>query len=116
MNAEAGKLRHRVRVESKQSGAVDSSGDSLPDTWVTVKDGVPAAVEPLSAREFLQAQAIQSGVSARITLRALSVPTLDASMRIVHRGKIYNIAGVLPDKESGLDYLTLPVSEGVNQG
>lgn len=37
-------------------------------------------------------------------------------MRITHRGKVYNIAGVLPDNMSGLEYITLPVSEGVNDG
>ena len=34
-------------------------------------------------------------------------------MRIDHGGKIYNILGVLSDKESGMDYLTLPCSEVV---
>ena len=38
------------------------------------------------------------------------------SWRIVHRETIYNIAGVLPDKDSGLEYLTIPVSAGVNDG
>ena len=37
-------------------------------------------------------------------------------MRILHRGKIYNIEGVLPDDESGLQWLTLPYSEGVKDG
>jgi hypothetical protein len=34
----------------------------------------------------------------------------------VHAGKVYNIAGVLPDNVSGQEYITLPVSEGVNAG
>ena len=38
------------------------------------------------------------------------------TMRILFRGKAYNIAGALPDKDSGLEYLTIPVSEGVNAG
>ena len=37
-------------------------------------------------------------------------------MRVVHGGKVYNIHGVLPDMRSGLEYLTLPVSEGVSDG
>ena len=38
------------------------------------------------------------------------------SMRLVHRGEIFNIAGLLPDKASGLEYITIPVSAGVNDG
>ena len=37
-------------------------------------------------------------------------------MRIVHRGKYYNIHGVIPDAESGIEHLTLAVGEGVNLG
>ncbi|KPB96501.1 Head-tail adaptor protein [Pseudomonas syringae pv. maculicola] len=37
-------------------------------------------------------------------------------MRALHRGRIYNIHGALPDAKSGLEYLTLPVSEGLNNG
>jgi len=38
------------------------------------------------------------------------------SMRLIHRGEICNIASLLPDKASGLEYITLPVSAGVNDG
>jgi hypothetical protein len=31
----------------------------------------------------------------------------------VHRGKAYSILGVLPDEDSGIEHLTLMVSEGV---
>ena len=37
-------------------------------------------------------------------------------MRILHRGQVYNIAGLLPDRVSGLEYITIPVSAGVNDG
>ena len=36
-------------------------------------------------------------------------------MRIVYRGKTYNIEAALPDMESGLEWLTLLVSEGVER-
>lgn len=113
---EAGKLRHRIRVERFEDAAVDSNGDTLPAVWELVKDGIPAAVEPLSAREFMQAQAIQSNVTGRVTIRTGSVPSIEAKMRFVFRGKPYNIAGVIPDKDSGLDYVTLPYSVGLNPG
>lgn len=108
----AGKLRHRVRLQAFQKGRDPNTG-AVIDAWVDVAT-VWASIEPLSAREFIQSSAMQAQVTARITIRYREGVT--ASMRILHRGRIYNIQGVLADKDSGLEYLTLPVSEGVNEG
>lgn len=110
---EAGKLRHRVTIQ-RQTSVQDPSTGAMATSWADVWTRVPAGVEPLSAREFIQSQAGQSEVTARITIRYRE--GLDATMRITHRGKVYNIEGVLPDNMSGLEYITLPVSEGVNDG
>lgn len=123
MTLAAGRLRHRVLIE-RYVLAVDSNGDVIqdPDTgettgaWQTLAE-VWGAIEPLSAREFLAAQATQSQVTARIVIRHRS--DLGASMRLVHmvngaRGALYNPAGFLADKDSGLEYLTIPVSAGVS--
>jgi SPP1 family predicted phage head-tail adaptor len=112
MSLAAGRLRHRVRLERKVAGEVDTHGDTMPSSWELVAE-TWAEVRPLSAREFVAAQSVQSLVSAKITIRSREI---DATMRIVHRGKVYNIAGVLPDDWSGQEYITLPVSEGTNQG
>lgn len=111
MAQSAGALRHRVRIDQLVSTR-DSDG-VLTQAWLEVAT-VWAAIEPLSAREFVAASAIQSQVVARITMRYR--PGIEAMMRLVHRGQVYNIEGVLADKVSGLEYLTLPVSAGVNQG
>ncbi|WP_236233214.1 phage head closure protein [Pseudomonas tohonis] len=110
---EAGKLRHRVTFQALAVQQDPVSGDTVK-VWVTVWPDVPAAIEPLSARDYLAAKAQQSEVSARIVIRYRDgvLPT----MRVLHRGKIYAIAGVLPDQRSGREYLTLPVSEGVRDG
>lgn len=111
MNLPAGKLQHRLEF-----GAIDRFLDTAGDTaeeWTTAFE-CWGKVEPLSAREFVASQAGQSQVSARVTVRFRT--DITATMRIRHRGTIYNIAGVLPDKDSGLEYLTLPVSAGVNEG
>lgn len=116
-NVEAGRLRHKVTLQQRQE-RVDSNGDVIQDQngqveydWITI--ATPwAAVEPLSAREFIAAQTTESKVVARITIRHRA--DIDYSMRILFRGKVYNIEGVLADKDSGLEYLTLPVSQGVN--
>lgn len=75
---------------------------------------VYASIEPLSTRDFIAASAVQSEVTARIVIRYR--PGITTDMRILHRDKVYAIEGVLTDKVSGLDYLTLPVSEGVKRG
>lgn len=113
MALSAGRLRHRIDIQSKQQSQDPVTGE-ITEAWVTVWPNVPAAIEPLSAREFIAAQAVQSQVVARITIRYRD--GLDASMRILHKGKVYNPAGFLADKDSGLEYLTIPVTQGVNQG
>jgi SPP1 family predicted phage head-tail adaptor len=119
MTLSAGRLRHRVRIEAL-TALLDSNGDVVQDqetgevseVW-TLLGECWASIEPLSAREFIQSQAIQSKVSARIIIRRQDyIPT--AGMRVVHGVRIYNIEGVLEDKDSGLEYMTLPVSRGVN--
>jgi SPP1 family predicted phage head-tail adaptor len=111
MSIASGSLRHRVRIEELISER-DSEG-VLQQSWGLVST-VWASIEPLSAREFVASSATQSKVVARIVIRYRS--GVKPTMRIAHRGKLYNIEGVLSDKVSGIEYLTLPVSEGVSDG
>lgn len=106
------KLRHRVTIEQR-SVSQDSSGDMVT-TWSTFAANVPAEVAPLSVREFIGSQSLQSAITARIMIRYRA--GLTADMRILHNGKIYNPQGWLPDPDSGLDYVTAPCTEGTNQG
>ena len=103
----AGNLRHRVTLQRKQQTQNPQTG-AMVTTWVT-EATVPAAVEPLSAREFIAAQAVQSDVSVRIRVRYR--PGITSAMRLLHDGKVYGITGVLADKDSGREYLTLPCAE-----
>lgn len=125
MSIRAGKLRHRVRLE-RLDYARDESGEVIQDPqtgetnqqWLEVAT-VWAAIEPLSAREFIQSAATQSAVTTRIVIRHRD--DVDAAMRLVHvrigrTDVIYNIHGVLADVESGLEYQTLPCSQGVGEG
>jgi SPP1 family predicted phage head-tail adaptor len=111
MPLDAGLLRHRLTFQSL-TRYLDTDGDTVED-WLTAFT-VWGAVEPLSAREFVSSQAVQSEVVARMTIRYRA--DVDPKMRILHRGQVFAIAGVLPDKESGLEYLTLAVSQGVSPG
>lgn len=125
MSLDSGRLRHRVRIERLED-VTDSQGEVIQDPqtgevsqeWVEVAE-VWAAIEPVSGREFIQSAATQSKVDARIVIRQRD--DVDASMRLVHvrLGRpdvVYNILGVLADKDSGLEYQTMPVSTGVGEG
>lgn len=107
---EAGRLRHRVTIQRQTQTQNPLTGE-LTVTWTNVAT-VWAAVEPISAREFVVSQEPNARVTARATIRYRD--GIDASMRLVHRGRNYNIHGVLEDLDSGREYLTLPLSEGVN--
>src|SRR5690625_1847908 len=108
---DAGKLRHRVTIQKCVLGIVSVGGRKV--TWDDVAT-VWAAIEPLSARERLVADQVQSEVTARITIRYRD--DVDASMRIKHGNDTYNIHGVIRDNESMFDWITLPVSIGLNDG
>lgn len=110
----AGRLRHRVAFEELVTD-LDSDGAMVP-TWVPFGDGrpLPAEIVPLSGRELIAAQAVQSKVTARLRVRYR--PGFTASMRAVHRGTIYNIEGVIPDPDSGVRFVTLLCSSSVNEG
>lgn len=107
----AGQLRHRPMLQRFETTA--SPDGDREKQWVDVKK-VWASIEPLSARAFIAAAASQSKVTATIKTRRDA--SITHNMRFVHKGKVYNIEGVLPDKESGQEYQTHPVSEGVGDG
>lgn len=107
---DAGILRHRVNIERRVNSQDPETGAVTP-AWVPVARDVAAAIEPLSVREFIAGQAMQSEVTTRIVIRYRA--GLDASMRIKHGKMIYLPAGFLADKDSGKEYLTIPCSVGV---
>lgn len=107
----AGRLRNRVSLQRYEATQDPDTGDTIQQ-WVEAAK-IWAAIEPISGREFIAAAASQSKVTTRIVIR---YRTVTHDMRIVHGEKIYNIEGVLPDKDSGIEYITLVASEGVNNG
>lgn len=119
MTLSAGRLRHRVRIE-RLIVVLDSDGEVIQDPntgevlrqWILLGEAW-AAVEPISAREFIQSQETQSKVEARIIIRRQDY-IVDAADRVIHGVRVYNVAGVLEDKDSGLEYVTLPCSRGVS--
>ena len=116
----AGSLRHRIRIEYR-AAVENTAGDPIQDpntgeiiyVW-TLLASVWAAKMPLSAAELLRAQQIQSQVTTRFVIRYRD--DIDAAMRIVHNGVTFNIEGLIPDPDSGLEWLTIPASSGSNDG
>lgn len=107
----AGKLRHKVLIQYPLTTQDPATGAMIV-VWTDVAS-VWASVEPLSAREFIAASAEQSEVNGKVVIRRRD--GIDATMRILYRGLAYHILGVLTDPVSGLEYMTLPVSEGVRE-
>lgn len=118
MNVSAGKLRHRIRIEVPVQSRNEVTG-AVDVTWNTLYSTVPCSIEPLSVKDFIQSQAKQAGIVARIVFRYLqNIPT-DARFVALcgcHDGEIYNPEGLLRDAESGMSYITAPCSTGVNTG
>ena len=113
---DAGRLRHVVDIE-KRVDTQDPVSGGVTSTWVPVFTDVRAAIEPLSVREAMAASRDESKVSARIVVRFR--PGLQAAQRIVHGTKCcrsfiepeyWNPEGFLRDKDSGLEYVTIPCS------
>lgn len=120
MTLHAGRLRHRIvlqqlveQTDSEDEVIQDPNTGAIVSEWTHIAT-VWAAKEPLSAREFVESGAKQAEVLGRFVIRYRDGIT--AGMRIQHGDAVYNIIGVLPDKESGIEYLTLPYSAGVSTG
>lgn len=109
----AGRLRHRVDIQRRASVQDPESGQMVPG-WETAWEKCPAEFTPVSGREFIAGQGTQNEVIARVVIR-YRVGVAD-DMRVLYRGAIYDIEAVLPDADSGLEYLTLAVSTGLNKG
>lgn len=108
---EAGKLRHRITISHLVPTRDELGG--VVEAWQPQVSNLPAEIVPLSGREFVAAQATQSGVTTRITIRYRT--GIKASMRIEHGADIYNIRAVLPDPTLRR-HLTLMCETGVNHG
>jgi SPP1 family predicted phage head-tail adaptor len=112
----AGRLRHRLRLEKRDSDQ-DSVTGAPSFTWVEVARPW-GAVEPLSVKDFINSKAQQSEVTGRIVIRFRD--DINPQMRFIQtvrgREKIFKVVGILPDPESGTEFMTIAVSEGVSEG
>lgn len=114
MGLKAGRLRHRIVIQQNVPVQDPETGEML-NVWQTVPgcNSVPCAIEPLSVREFIAAQAIQSKVTTKITIRYRE--GMSSAFRLLHESKnvYYEVSGFLPDAKSGLEYMTAVCTDGV---
>lgn len=113
MGIAAGRLRHRIEIQRKAETQDATTGDVRPPTYVTIAQSVPAEWVPLSVTEFIASASMQSQITARVTIRPMK--GLRPDMRILYRGVYYDPHGFLADKVSGKEYITIPVSQSIDQ-
>ena len=109
----APRLRHRVDIERLDTPIGNPETGARRRDWLPFAASLPAEVAPHSGREFVAAQALQAGVTTRITIRWL--PGVEPAMRVVHDGATYNIKAVLPDP-TFRHHMTLMCETGVKDG
>lgn len=113
----SGRLRHRVNFERQVRQQDKVTGD-IRLVWSSIFASVPAAIEPMTAKDFQAANSTQSEATTRIVVRYRE--GLSPTQRIVHmkRGKriVYNPTRPIVDRDSGLEFVTIYCTEGVNDG
>ena len=105
----AGNMRDRVQLQ-KDTTTQNATTGEMVSAWATSAT-VWADMNYQSVREFVAASAEQSEVRGYAQIRYRS--DVDATWRVVYRGKYFRILGVMPDNESGREHLTLALAEGV---
>lgn len=111
-------MNHLCNIQQKVE-TQDTVTGVVTEAWTTFYGNVPCTIEAVSVKDFIQSQAIQAEVTARVKIPFIEGVT--ASMRVqalcgCHAGRLYNIVGVLEDNITSREYLTLPCNEGVNEG
>lgn len=110
---QSGKLPHRITIEYETEGEQDQVTGYVPIIWAEFAK-VWGKLEALSTKDQLQAQAINSSMTARCKIRySIKASQIDSTMRVLFRGKYWKIDGdPISDNQSGLEWLTLTLAEG----
>lgn len=109
---QAGKLPHRILIETFEE-IQDQETGHISKQWAEFSK-VWGKVEPLSTKDLLQAQRLNSSMTARCRIRYSSKAIqINSTMRILFRNKYWKIDGdPMPDNATGLEWLTLNLAEG----
>lgn len=110
---QSGKLPHRITIEHQTEGDQNQVTGNVPIIWSEFTK-IWGKLEALSTKDQLQAQAINSSMTARCKIRySIKAAQINSTMRVLFRGKYWKIDGdPIPDNQSGLEWLTLNLAEG----
>lgn len=100
MTLAAGSLRHRIRIYTM----VDAQGEEFGQnelTPVLFADRVPASVDPLTGREWLNADKQEAGISHRIRMRWM--PNVVPKMQIEFDGRTFNVVSAINKEERNIE-------------
>ena len=109
MKIRAGRLRHRLTLQSKAETR-DAYGAAII-TW-TDEATVWGAIEPLSGKEYFSQSTVQAEAKVRIVIRFYS--GVSNSWRVKNDGLYYDIKDVL-NENSRDRMMVLMTSEGVTE-
>ena len=89
-----GKLRHRITIE--QVAETQDADGSVIETWSNYASA-QGSIEPVSGREYFDAQTTQADITHRIYLRRISgvIP----KMRVKYGERIFDILSVINTRE-----------------
>ena len=108
----ASELRHRVTIQILGPDR-DPDNYPIPAEWVEYKK-LWANVTHLSGKDLIAAQANQSKVVARLKIRYRE--DINTEMSVIYKGKRYAIdSQALEDVDSGNEYITFLLSEGIQR-
>jgi SPP1 family predicted phage head-tail adaptor len=111
MGLNAGRLRHRVLIQTRIS-TPDEYGDGTVTSWTDLAT-VWAEVSDYGGRELVASGAPMAETTTRITFRFLA--GVDESSRIVHDGRAYDIQRLERDP-THREFLVAFCREGVSGG
>ena len=96
-----GKKRHRIEIQEEISTEQDAHGNIVPQ-WQTIGT-VWANLVPISGKENLQGGTIGADASHRVEIRYF--PRLKPSMRIRYGVRLFDINGIVNDRELNKDHI-----------
>jgi SPP1 family predicted phage head-tail adaptor len=111
----SGKRRRRISIQQRNPATPPDSFGQPADDWVEVTPAW-AWIKGVSGVKGLEVSSNGISVSTgRYSMRIRYREDLTSAMRVVLNGEIYNIQGVLPDRD-GRQYVDLVCEIGANQG
>lgn len=93
---EAGKLRHRIELQSPQE-TFNNHGDPI-QTWTT-RYCRWAEVRPATGREIFRAQKVEGQVDTTVTLRGEELTGLKPKWRVKFGSRLFGIEAIINDLE-----------------